>query len=86
MPWIKVTSPFSTVTRTARRRWRTSSSSSATTNGARTVKVLAWDLDNTVWSGVLVEDGPDGVCLKDGVADVIKDCHWLNGTQIAGHG
>jgi FkbH-like protein len=37
------------------------------------VKVVVWDLDNTVWDGVLVESGPDGVTLKPGIADVIRE-------------
>jgi FkbH-like protein len=34
-------------------------------------KCVVWDLDNTVWNGVLIEDGPEGVRLRDGVVDVI---------------
>ena len=39
----------------------------------RHVKVLAWDLDNTVWDGTLVEDGPGKVVLKPGVDAVIRE-------------
>ena len=39
----------------------------------RYVKVLAWDLDNTVWDGTLVEDGPGNVVLKPGVDAVIRE-------------
>ncbi|EKE80859.1 HAD-IIIC family phosphatase [Idiomarina xiamenensis] len=35
------------------------------------IKVLIWDLDNTVWDGVLLED--KSVTLRAGVADVIKE-------------
>jgi FkbH-like protein len=37
------------------------------------VKVMAWDLDNTIWDGVLIESGAEGVRLRPGVADVIKE-------------
>ena len=36
-------------------------------------KVVVWDLDHTLWNGVLIEDGPDAVSLKPGVVDVIKE-------------
>jgi FkbH-like protein len=42
-------------------------------NGAKHVKVVAWDLDNTLWDGVLVEDGEDAVRLKPGVLDVVRE-------------
>lgn len=35
-----------------------------------TVKCVVWDLDNTVWDGILLEDGE--VTLRPGVVDVIK--------------
>ncbi|MGB8943535.1 MAG: HAD-IIIC family phosphatase [Streptomyces sp.] len=35
-----------------------------------TVKCVVWDLDNTVWDGVLLEDGD--VTLRPGVVDVIR--------------
>ncbi|MEW2086943.1 HAD-IIIC family phosphatase [Streptomyces sp. NPDC005283] len=35
-----------------------------------TVKCVVWDLDNTVWDGVLLEDGD--VKLRPGVAEVIR--------------
>jgi FkbH-like protein len=34
------------------------------------VKCVVWDLDNTLWDGVLLED--DQVLLRDGVTDIIK--------------
>lgn len=37
---------------------------------AKTVKCVIWDLDNTVWDGVLLEDGR--VTLRDGVAETIR--------------
>ena len=36
------------------------------------VKCVVWDLDNTLWHGILVEDGSEGLRLKEGVVDVIK--------------
>ncbi|GMK38594.1 hypothetical protein PCCS19_16480 [Paenibacillus sp. CCS19] len=35
------------------------------------IKCLVWDLDNTVWNGVLLEDGE--VSLRDGVVEVIQE-------------
>jgi FkbH-like protein len=43
------------------------------TTAKRHVKVLAWDLDNTVWDGTLIEDGPGNVTLKPGVVEVIRE-------------
>jgi len=34
------------------------------------IKCLVWDLDNTIWDGVILEDGD--VVLKDGIIDIIK--------------
>jgi FkbH-like protein len=36
------------------------------------VKCIAWDLDNTLWNGVLVEDGIEKLRLKDGIVEVIQ--------------
>ena len=38
---------------------------------AAKAKVVVWDLDHTIWDGVLVEDGPEGVVVKPGIRDVI---------------
>jgi len=35
------------------------------------VKCLVWDLDNTLWDGVLLEGG--GVVLRDGAAEVVRE-------------
>lgn len=35
------------------------------------IKCLVWDLDNTLWDGVLLED--DHVTLREGVIDVIRE-------------
>lgn len=43
------------------------------TPAKRHVKVLAWDLDNTLWNGTLIEDGPGNVTLKPGVVNVIRE-------------
>lgn len=40
---------------------------------AKKVKCVAWDLDNTVWDGVLGEDGLDGVTLRPQAAAVIRE-------------
>jgi FkbH-like protein len=40
---------------------------------AQKVKCIVWDLDNTLWSGVLVEDGPEKLTLMPGIVDVIKE-------------
>ena len=37
------------------------------------VKCVVWDLDNTLWDGILVEDGPGNLRLKLGIVDVIKE-------------
>jgi len=37
------------------------------------VKCVVWDLDNTLWNGVLVEDGLDGIRCRQRVVDVIRE-------------
>lgn len=50
----------------------------AATNGKATpkpagkVKCVVWDLDNTLWRGVIGDDGPDGVQMHGMVADMIR--------------
>ena len=40
---------------------------------ASKVKCLVWDLDNTLWDGILIEtDNPDNLSLREGVFDLIK--------------
>jgi FkbH-like protein len=39
---------------------------------ATKVKCVVWDLDHTLWDGVLVEDGAEKLRLKPGVADIVK--------------
>lgn len=36
----------------------------------KTIKCVIWDLDNTIWDGILLED--KDVCLKEGITDTIK--------------
>jgi FkbH-like protein len=36
------------------------------------VKCVVWDLDNTLWDGVLVEDGAERLRLKTGITDLIQ--------------
>src|SRR6476660_9275799 len=38
---------------------------------ARSIKVVVWDLDNTVWDGVLLED--ESVALFPGIEALIKE-------------
>ncbi len=33
-------------------------------HAAKKLKCVVWDLDNTLWDGVLVEDGPDRLRLE----------------------
>lgn len=40
---------------------------------SRKCKCVVWDLDNTLWNGVLIEEGLDGIRLCDGVIDVIAE-------------
>jgi FkbH-like protein len=40
--------------------------------GAKPLKCVVWDLDNTMWTGTLVEDGAERLTLKPGIAEVIK--------------
>ena len=37
-----------------------------------TVKVVIWDLDNTLWHGILTEDEPENLRLRDGVVEIIR--------------
>ena len=39
---------------------------------ARKVKCVAWDLDNTLWQGILVEDGAANLKLRPEAAELIK--------------
>jgi FkbH-like protein len=37
------------------------------------LKCIVWDLDNTLWEGTLIEDGPARLRLRDEVAAVIRE-------------
>lgn len=39
---------------------------------ARYVKCVAWDLDNTLWSGILADVGEEGIKLNQQVVSIIK--------------
>jgi FkbH-like protein len=36
-------------------------------------KCIVWDLDNTLWDGVLVEDGPEKIRVRQAAVDVIRE-------------
>lgn len=39
---------------------------------AAKAKVVVWDLDHTIWDGILLEDGPEGVMVKPGIREMIE--------------
>jgi len=39
---------------------------------AKKFKCIVWDLDNTLWDGILTEDGAGKIKLREGVVDFIK--------------
>ena len=45
-------------------------SAGATRTRRRSIKCVVWDLDNTIWDGVLLEDG--NVTVRPEVVEVIK--------------
>jgi FkbH-like protein len=38
---------------------------------AKFAKVVVWDLDHTIWDGILLEDGAQGVTIRPGVREVM---------------
>lgn len=46
---------------------------------ANKVKCVVWDLDNTVWDGILIESDKDKLELRDNVLETIK---WLDNRGI----
>jgi FkbH-like protein len=48
-------------------------SETPTASGAGKVKCVVWDLDNTLWSGTLIEDGPDTIRLNPKAAELIVE-------------
>jgi FkbH-like protein len=53
-------------------RFRVAPSGDEAVAPASKVKCLVWDLDNTLWGGVLVEDGPESISLRPGVANLLR--------------
>lgn len=43
-----------------------------TLKAAAKVKCVAWDLDNTMWDGIIGDDGPEGVTVKQKSVDLVK--------------
>ena len=43
-----------------------------TDHGATRVKCVVWDLDNTVWDGILVEDGSERLRLKPQIEQILR--------------
>jgi FkbH-like protein len=41
--------------------------------GEKLLKCIVWDLDNTLWGGTLVEDGPGKIRLRQDVVAVIRE-------------
>lgn len=37
------------------------------------LKCVVWDLDKTLWDGILIEDGPENIVVKPGVVEVIRE-------------
>lgn len=42
-------------------------------NEKKKIKCVVWDLDNTLWNGTLIEDGPDKIKLRDGIMKTILE-------------
>ena len=40
---------------------------------AKKVKCVAWDLDRTVWDGILIESEPENLTLRNGVKEAIQE-------------
>ena len=36
-------------------------------------KCIVWDLDNTLWDGILIEDGPNAIQIRQTVINLIRD-------------
>lgn len=37
------------------------------------IKCVVWDLDHTLWNGILVEDGPEKLQLRPGMVEIIQE-------------
>jgi FkbH-like protein len=44
----------------------------AKSDAARVCKCVVWDLDNTLWDGVLIEDGAENLSLKSGIVEILR--------------
>jgi FkbH-like protein len=44
----------------------------ATKDRPKKIKCVVWDLDNTLWDGILVEDGCEKLALKPGIRQIIE--------------
>jgi FkbH-like protein len=42
-------------------------------NSRSKIKCVVWDLDNTLWDGILVEDGEEGLTLKPEIREIIQE-------------
>ena len=40
---------------------------------SKKVKCVVWDLDGTLWDGILAENGVQGIHLKKGIIDIIRE-------------
>ena len=52
---------------------RLASKPSRNGSASRPWKCIVWDLDNTLWDGILVEDGVEKLRIRQSVVDVIKE-------------
>ncbi|MEL6732446.1 MAG: HAD-IIIC family phosphatase [Bacteroidota bacterium] len=43
----------------------------ASVKKGKKIKCVVWDLDNTIWNGVLVEDGVENLVLKPGIKEIL---------------
>lgn len=41
-------------------------------SAANKIKCIVWDLDNTLWDGILIEDGPARIRVRQAVLEVMK--------------
>jgi FkbH-like protein len=47
--------------------------SAGTGTASPKVKCVVWDLDHTLWKGILVEDGAENLVLRPGIREVIQE-------------
>ncbi len=70
--WLDFVAPDSSPTSTAAHRGELAAEPASP---AVKVKCVAWDLDNTLWRGTLIEDDKESICLRHEVLDMIR---WLD--------